>query len=192
MTTANELLPKNLVRFMFLFLKPYPLALSIAVLLAVISGTYGTINAYLTKTLIDNLSQGVQETELWAVLFWPALYFVFSYEVHNLSWRGIQYISLQLGPKLQNTIIKKMFAYTEKNSFQFFQNNFSGTIASNISTLADNIVVMVTNIAPFLVRQIIQTILALVSMFFINAYFCTPQKGNGLRFCSSVGRAIHF
>lgn len=171
MTTANELLPKNLVRFMFLFLKPYPLALSIAVLLAVISGTYGTINAYLTKTLIDNLSQGVQETELWAVLFWPALYFVFSYEVHNLSWRGIQYISLQLGPKLQNTIIKKMFAYTEKNSFQFFQNNFSGTIASNISTLADNIVVMVTNIAPFLVRQIIQTILALVSMFFINAYF---------------------
>ena len=171
MTTANELLPKNLVRFMFLFLKPYPLALSIAVLLAVISGTYGTINAYLTKTLIDNLSQGVHETELWAVLFWPALYFVFSYEVHNLSWRGIQYISLQLGPKLQNTIIKKMFAYTEKNSFQFFQHNFSGTIASNISTLADNIVVMVTNIAPFLVRQIIQTILALVSMFFINAYF---------------------
>lgn len=167
----NNALPTNLFQFICYFLKPYPWILAAIIPLSVISGVYGTINAYLIKILIDSLSQGMQENDLWAILFWPAFYFIFNYEVHNLSWRGIQYIRLHIGPKLQNQITKEMFAYTEKNSFQFFQNNFSGTIASNISTLAENIFFMIANISPSMVRQIIQTLLALVSMFFINAYF---------------------
>lgn len=92
-------------------------------------------------------------------------------KVHNISWRGIQYIRLSVGPCIQNQIIKKMFAYAEGNSFQFFQNNFSGTIASNINSLSENIFSILTEISPFLIRQIIQTLLALVTMFLVSPYF---------------------
>ena len=65
-----------------------------------------------------------------------------------------------------------MFAYTEKNSFQFFQDNFSGTIASNIKSIADNIFDMLINLAPHVIRQLTQIMLTLITMYFINPIFC--------------------
>ena len=166
----NKPLPKSLLQFIVYFLKPHPWALGAVVLLSLISGTYGTIYSYLIKVIIDSLSLGMPELDLWTILLWPAVFFVLNYQVHNLSWRGIQYIRLSVGPRIQNQIIKKMFAYAEGNSFQFFQNNFSGTIASNISSLADNVFVILTEIAPFLVRQTMQTLLAFVTMLLVSPY----------------------
>jgi ATP-binding cassette subfamily B protein len=148
------------------------MAIGLVVGLSMLSGTYGTINAYLTKVLVDYVViLSNQNADLFKELFFPALFFILNYEMHNLSWRGIQYITIKTGPRIQNQIIRKMFAYSEKNSFRFFQDNFSWTIVSNISRIADNVYVMVTNIAPFLIRQVMQTSLALVSMFFVNPIF---------------------
>ena len=122
----SNLLPKTLFRFILHFLKPHPWALGALVGLSMLSGIYATINAYLTKVLIDYVSNlGNQDTDLLKALFLPALFFIFNYEIHNLSWRGIQYANIKAGPLIQNQIIKKMFAYAEKNSFRFFQDNFS-------------------------------------------------------------------
>ncbi len=169
----NNQLPKSLFPFIIHFLKPYPLAIGALIGFSMLSGIYATINAYLTKILIDYVSHvGGHESDLLKALALPALFFIINYEVHNLSWRGIQYVNIKSGPTIQNNIIKQMFAYAEKNSYRFFQENFGGTIASNITTIADNIFVMVTNVAPFVIRQIMQVILALISMYFINPIFC--------------------
>lgn len=168
----SQELPKKLFPFMAHFLKQYPLAIAGLIGLSALSGTYSTINAYLTKVLIDYVANMGQGVDLFIPLLLPVILFIVNYEVHNLSWRGIQYINMKHGPRIQNQITQEMFAYTEKSSFRFFQDNFSGTIASNISRIADNIFVMVSSIAPFVFRQITQVILALVSMYFINPIFC--------------------
>lgn len=166
-------LPKTLFQFILYFLKPHPIAMGALIGCTIISGTYGTINSYLTKVLVDYVAiYGNQNTDLFKMLFFPALFFLLNYEMHNLSWRGVQYVKLRTGPQIQAHIISKMFAYAEKNSFRFFQDNFSGTIASNITTIAENIFEIITNIAPFLIRQTTQTTFALVSMYFINPIFC--------------------
>lgn len=168
----NNQLPKILFQFIVHFLKAHPMAVGVLIGLSMLSGTYGTINSYLMKILVDYVAIiGNQNADLFKALFLPALFFILNYETHNLSWRGVQYITIKTGPEIQNQIIREMFAYAEKNSFRFFQDNFSGTIASNISTIADNIFVMVTNIAPFLIRQTMQTTLALITMFFIHPLF---------------------
>lgn len=169
---ANPL-PKTLFKFILYFLKPHPIAIGALVGFSVISGMYGTINSYLTKVLVDYVAIfGNQNIDLFKTLFFPALFFLLNYEMHNLSWRGVQYIKLKTGPKIQAQITRKMFAYAEKNSFRFFQDNFSGTIASNITTIAENVFEIITNIAPFLTRQITQTTFALISMYFVNPIFC--------------------
>lgn len=166
-------LPKTLFQFVLHFLKPHPIAIGALICFSMISGMYGTINSYLTKVLVDYVAIfGNQNTDLFKMLFFPSLFFLLNYEMHNLSWRGVQYIKLKTGPKIQARITRKMFAYAEKNSFRFFQDNFSGTIASNITTIAENVFEIITNIAPFLIRQITQTTFALVSMYFINPIFC--------------------
>lgn len=165
-------LPNTLFKFIVHFLKSYPWAIVLIILLSILSGSYSTINAYLMKVLIDHVANIlVQSTDLKTALLMPAIFFVLNYEMHNLCWRGIQYINIQLNPKLQNHIIQKLFAYTQKHAFRFFQDNFSGTIANNVTTIADNIAVMVTNIFPFVVRQIAQLFLALITMYFVNPLF---------------------
>lgn len=166
-------LPTSLLKFILHFLKPHPLAIAALVGFSMLSGTYGTINSYLTKVLIDYVAVfGNENADLFKMLFFPALFFLLNYEMHNLSWRGVQYIKLSTGPKIQGDITRQMFAYAEKNSFRYFQDNFSGTIASNITRIAEDVFEIITNIAPFLIRQITQTTFALVSMYFINPIFC--------------------
>lgn len=166
-------LPKTLFPFVMHFLKPHPVAITALVGFSMLSGTYGTINSYLTKVLVDYVAVfGDKNADLFKMLFYPALFFLLNYEMHNLSWRGVQYIKLKTGPKIQGDITRQMFAYAEKNSFRYFQDNFSGTIASNITRIAEDVFETITNIAPFLIRQITQTIFALVSMYFINPIFC--------------------
>lgn len=168
----TPLIPKKLFSFIFHFLKSYPWSAGFIIGLSVLSGCYATVNAYLMKVLIDDVSKiSVTEADLLTIVFWPALLFIINYEIHNLSWRGIQYINIKTGPKIQNQITQEMFSYAEKHSYRYFQDNFSGSIANYISSLADNIFTILTNITPFLIRQIVQPILALVLMFFVNPFF---------------------
>lgn len=162
----------SLFQFIVHFLKPHSLALGILTGLALLAGTYGTINSYLTKIIIDFVAVNNPQINLFTALFWPAIFFLLNYEIHNFAWRGIQYINIKTGPKIQNHITREMFAYAEKNTYQFFQNNFAGTIASNIRTIADNIYEMISNIAPIVARQVMQIFIALIFMFFVNPLFC--------------------
>ena len=169
----HQQLPKGVYQFIRLFLQPHRWAIGALIVCAIVSGTYSTVNAYLTKVLIDFVSMpSSQGVNLLSALLWPAVFFIINFEVHNLSWRAIQYIKLKAGPDIQNQIIRNMFAYTEKNSFQFFQDNFSGTIASNIKSIADNIFDMLINLAPHVIRQLTRIILTLITMYFINPIFC--------------------
>ncbi len=167
----NDPLPKTLFRFIKHFLKCYPWSLIGIVALSILSGCYATVNAYLMKILIDNVSLISESAKLWQALLLPAILYIINYEIHNLSWRGIQTINIKSGPLLQNQIVQEMFAYVEKHSYRYFQDNFSGSIANYISSIADNIFVILTNIAPFLIRQIVQPILALILMYNVNHYF---------------------
>lgn len=168
----TEILPNTLFHFIAHFLRSHKRAVAIVVFFAALSGTYSTVNAYLLKVLIDNATQSeLLHSDLWRALFYPALFFVINHEVHNISWRIIQYINITLGPQLQNQIIAQMFAYTEKNSFRYFQDNFSGSIANNITILANNIFEIVTNVAPLFIRQFVQIFLALIVMYFVNPLF---------------------
>lgn len=140
---------------------------------AALSGSYSTFNAYLTKVLIDGAVNSSSVTSnLMSILLVPAILFVLNYEVHNFSWRGIQFIKLKMGPKLQNQIIEEMFAYSEKHSYRFFQDNFSGSISSSINRIAESTFEMVHTILPFLIRQTTQLFFALILMFLVNPYLC--------------------
>ncbi len=165
-------IPSNsLFKFIIHFLKPHPFAIGALILLGMASGCYSTINAYLTKVIIDSISTLGQNADLFATLGIPALCFLLNYEAHNLCWRGIQFANIKASAKIQNQIIHEMFGFTEKHAFRYFQDNFSGTISNNISTLADNIFNIISYLVPFLIRQSTQVLLAVISLFLINPYF---------------------
>jgi H+/Cl- antiporter ClcA len=102
--TQPTKLPNAIFPFMAHFLMPYKLYILGFIACALISGLYGIINATLTKVIIDLLEKTPDSTSLWRVIFWPALFLVLNFELHNMSWRGIGLINYKIQPVIKNNL----------------------------------------------------------------------------------------
>ena len=163
-------LPQNLWSFIWHFLKIYKLPAAIFILLAMITGLWPPLNSLLLKHMIDTMSYTEPDNVL-SLIFWPAVFFVLNFEIHNLCWRGVGYINYKLQPIIKNQIIEKTFSYIHQHSHQFFQDNLSGRISSHIITLADNIEHIVHDISKHMIRFLVLLIVAFISMYYVHPYF---------------------
>ncbi len=164
-------LPKTLGRFVWHFLKPYKGYVSLFVGCAMISGLYGVVNSYLTKMIIDALEGVPAKDTTLAVIFWPALWLVINFEIHNQTWRAMGYVNYKIQGLVKSTIISQTFSYVCQQSHQFFQEHLSGKLASQINSLADNIERAVHNIASHIIRGIVLFLAALGSMYVVHPIF---------------------
>ncbi len=168
MSTA---LPKTLFRFIAHFIKPYKVQISFLIFFTIIAGCYGTINSYLVKVLIDDATNAPTSNALYSIVLLPAIFFILNYEVHNLTWRSINFIGLKIAPAIRNHVVEEMFSYIHRHSYKFFQENFSGTIASNINKMAEAIEEIIHSGAVFILRGLVQLILALILMYWVHPIF---------------------
>ena len=70
--TLSNPLPKTFLKFALYFLRDYKWQVTILILLASLSGIYGTLNAYLTKILIDTIEATSNKEVLIRTSLWPA------------------------------------------------------------------------------------------------------------------------
>ena len=135
-----------------------------------ISGLWVPVNSILIKYIVDELAN-LDSGKIVLTLFWPSLFFVLNFEVHNLFWRGMAYISYKYQATLKNTIISKTFEHVQNHSHQFFQEHLSGQISSQIYILADNIGRILYDISPQIVRTFVLLIIAFISMYLVHPQF---------------------
>lgn len=163
-------LPKTLPSFIWYFLKPYKLTATIFVSTAILAGFFGPFNNILIKVIINTLPQ-VHSEDL-SLLMWPALLIVLNFIVFdNFTWRSINYMNCKFQPLIKNQIIKKTLRFVLGSSHQFFQDNLSGRIASQITTLADNIEIILQRIVVEFIRGASLLLASFVTAYFVNALF---------------------
>jgi ATP-binding cassette, subfamily B, bacterial len=102
---------------------------------------------------------------------WAILGLAVVYECHNLSWRACDYINYQIQPVIRNSIITQTLSHVYQHSNQFFQDQFSGSIANNVNMLADNIEIVVHDVSRFMLRNFLLLILSFFSMYWVNPIF---------------------
>lgn len=165
-------LPSRLLEFIIYFIRPNTYLMLVLYGCAALSGLYGTINSYLIKLVIDIANTNYSKQSLaFHVILLPAILLVINHEVHNLLWRGVQYMNMKIAPKIKNQIINQMFIYVNKHSLRFFQDNFAGAIASNINRIAEHIEIIINESLPFVIRGMVQLIFALITTYFVNPLF---------------------
>ena len=151
--------------FFWKFYKPHKLSLCFYFILAGWVGLHGLFNSYLTKIIIDSLENPLKN------LLLPALFIVGNYELHNLCWRGVNYLNLRLTPIVKNDVTEHLFGIVHGQSYRFFQETLSGSIASNISILTDHLEKIASNISVRLVRGSVQLLASLFVMGWIHPLF---------------------
>ncbi|MBS0235757.1 MAG: ABC transporter ATP-binding protein [Proteobacteria bacterium] len=164
-------LPSTITHFIWHFLRPYKMPVIIFILLSISAGFWGPFNSILIKNLIDLLPQTVSAgTE---ILLWPALLIPLNFWVFdNFTWRGIGYIQYMYGGAIKNNITQQLCAYILKHPYQYFQSKLSGATAKQISTLADNMVSILFNVAPNAIRGVSLLLASFISAYYVNPVFC--------------------
>lgn len=163
-------LPKNLLLFIWNFLKPYKPIAVIYVFIAAIAGFMGPINSMLLKHIIDSLS--ISPSQNVQILFWPAIFLLLNFIIlDNFTWRGVGTINYKYQPIIKNKIIHDTFKFVLDSPQTFFHDNFSGRIASHITTLADNIIRILYPILPNFIRNFSLLIVSLIIVYHVNINF---------------------
>lgn len=166
----NNALSKNLWSFVGHFLKPYKSVIVLYVSLGLLAGCWGPFNSMLIKSMINILSSS--PTENLSLLTWPAVLLVLNFIViDNVTWRTIGYLNYKFQPVIKNKIISETFRFTLGSSHQFFHDNLSGRISSQINTLADNIERILHNYTSNFMRGFSLLVVSLASMYYVNPTF---------------------
>ena len=167
----NNFLSQNLWTFIWHFLKPYKAVVAVYVCLALLAGCWGPFNSLLIKYMINLLSAPPQLENI-ASLSWPAALLVLNFIVFdNFTWRSVGYLNYKFQPVIKNHIISESFSFVLNSTHQFFNENLSGRISSQITTLADNIERILHNISADFIRGFSLLMVALASMYFVNLRF---------------------
>jgi ATP-binding cassette subfamily B protein len=162
--------PRNVLTFIFQFIKNYKFYTLTFAFIAMITGLWGPFNNIFIKLIIDGLTAS-NATQLTSAILWPSILLVVNYEIHNMCWRGMNYLKYKYAPVIKNEIIRSTFGYVHEQSHQYFQDNLAGRLASQINTLADNIERIVTDISRHLIRCLVLVIVSMISMYIIHPDF---------------------
>lgn len=135
-----------------------------------LAGCWGPFNSMLLKTMINILTPS--RIENISLLTWPAVLLVLNFIIFdNFTWRTIGYLNCKFLPVIKNQIISETFSFVLGSSHQFFQDNLSGRISSQINTLADNIERILYYILPDFIRAFSLLLIAFITMYYVNPMF---------------------
>ncbi len=155
---------------MWHFLKPYRRMVFLFILLALMAGFWGPFNSLLIKSFINTLVAKTN-TDL-SALYWIAGLLVLNFIIFdNITWRTIGYLNYKYEAVIKNQIISQMFEYVLGSSTQFFQDNLSGRIATQITTLADNLEIILHRVSVDFLRGASLLLVSFITAYFVNVLF---------------------
>ena len=114
--------------------KPFRLYLALHAFVIIYNAIDISLWPYVSKRLIDGLAASKPENVIQEI--WPtALLLVILTILPNLIWRLSDYAWAKLMPAMKKKIVAETMDYVMQHPHSFFQNNFSGALASKIRDL---------------------------------------------------------
>ncbi|KTD79310.1 ABC transporter ATP-binding protein [Legionella waltersii] len=166
----TKIIPKHLSSFIWHFLKPYKYAVFTYVSLAILAGFWGPFNSIIVKSIINTLA--LNPTENTSQLGWLACLLVFNFIVFdNVTWRTLMYFDYKYEPVIKNQVIAQTFEYVLGSSYQYFQDNLSGRISDQITTLANNLEIILHRVSVDFIRGGSLLIISFITAYFVNIMF---------------------
>lgn len=161
--------PKNLRSFIWLFLQPYRKFVVLFVMLGILAGLWGPFNSILLKSIINTLiEKPLQITELYGLAALLVLNFIL---FDNVTWRSLGFLNYKFQAVIKNQIISATFEYVLSSSYQYFQNNLSGRISDQITTLGNNIEIILHQIAVNFIRAASLLLVSFITAYYVNSSF---------------------
>jgi ATP-binding cassette subfamily B protein len=163
---------KNLNAFSFLInaAKPFKLYLGLHLIVILYSAIDISLWPYVSKILVDKLATTPPENVIAEI--WPtALVLSILTILPNLIWRICDYSWAKMIPAMKKKITAETMEYVMQHSHSFFQNNFSGALASKIRDLFNSTPKLLDMILYNFVSVGLSLIIAFFTLFSVHKLF---------------------
>ena len=128
-------LPQNLSSFIWSFFKQHKFLISITIVLTCLCSVDFIIRSYILKVIIDKLTIAGPFEDITNLLFIPIVCYIVTLMVINIAMRLRDYIFLKIFPVIKSDIVTQVTKYLECHSYEYFQNNFTGSLVNKIFDL---------------------------------------------------------
>ncbi len=163
---------KNLTAFSFLFnaAKPFKFYLALHLFVVVYNAIDLSLWPYISKLLINKLT--ATEPQNIILEAWPlALMLIIFTVLPGFVWRLADYSWMYLKPLMRKKITTEAMAYVMQHSHSFFQNNFSGSLASKVRDLSSRAPEMLGRALYSFLNVILSLLIAFVALLSIHKFF---------------------
>jgi len=201
-------LPSNLSSFFYHFLKNYRLKIfgyTVATLIWSIIQIY--IRPQLVRVILNNISI-TPSSQIMSVLFIPFILYSLMIFGRMIISRIQQTILLSITPYLKKNIIRSMMGYVKKHSYQYFQNQPTGTISNRVNDVQQNTIRIIDSFGKEILTPIFSIVFAcaavyaihpglmliliswIISMFFIAKFIYVTSKKYSSELAISVSQTV--
>ena len=149
------------ISFLIKIVRPFRLYLGMHLFVVIYNAIDLSLWSYVSKILIDKLADVPKETLLHDITP-TAVFLVIVVILPGLIWRICDYASAKLVPAMRKRITLETMDYAMKHSHSFFQNNFSGALASKVRDLFNSL----PKILDIVLYNFLGVVLSLVIAFF--------------------------
>ncbi|MBS0285981.1 MAG: ABC transporter ATP-binding protein [Proteobacteria bacterium] len=168
----NELIPKRLAPFIWLFLKEHKLALFIFFIMSVIDAAEVSLSPYFMKMIIDGAISTASDIEkLIPTVLLPAILYASMPMVLNIFFRIYEYAYLKTMPIIKSDITATMFRYLSGHSYSYFQEKFSGNLAKKIFDLMSGVESIIQIVHYIFTTRFITVLIGSVILFTVAPIF---------------------
>jgi len=128
-----------------------------------------SLTPYLLKIIIDTVvkyQNSATQAPMINAILWPSILYVSMKAFSNLHQNLYNYVNLRLYPAIRSSIAKDMFSFLINNSYDFFQNNFTGSITQQVFNMINNVEIIIQTFNEWFYPRIFALIIS-SSMLFI-------------------------
>ncbi|MFH1831593.1 MAG: ABC transporter ATP-binding protein [bacterium] len=162
-------IPKKLVPFIWYFLKRHTFKIACLLLVSVVLAFDLSVRPYMMKLIIDGVAKYEPNMgSLVIALLFPILGYLASMAVLILAFRFYDAVRLFMLPQIQADITSSMLAYVEFQSHSFFQDNMSGSIASQIKEMSQSVKEIIKITINKFFAHFLSLLIASVTLFTVH------------------------
>lgn len=174
--------PKQLLPFLWHFVKPYQWYFIGMMVTGLIWGIQTSLAPYLLKLIIDGIANySGDKAQIFSVVKTPAILYTLMFVIATFNFRITDWFILRALPSIRNDVIVALFTYLKQHSHQYFQNHFAGSLLNKIMDMQSGTISILQKLDQTF-SQICALIIAMAALFFVHTIFAVILIGWAILF----------
>jgi ATP-binding cassette subfamily B protein len=167
----SDISNRQVFSFIFKVMKPFPIAILTMVLVAVVYAIDLSLRPYILKIILNRIAEGSPQ-DVFIYLTMPVLaYLSLTFTITSLFRLYGYFVEIKMIPTLRQNIASSVFKILLGHSHQYYQNNFSGSLANKVNDLTSCIPDIIRICIDRFLSNSLALVIAIYTLWQVNIKF---------------------